>query len=103
MQIPSTSIAASIAGLAAKPSQGKDTHETAASALSQPVVEQSGESNPDRDAQGQGDGIPARRDRLVAKKKEEHPTDAPPNEHDQNLSGSPALPGEPPSQLDLLG
>lgn len=100
MQIPHTSLAASVAAITGKNSSDKETKAESPRSNQQIHVEQTGESNADRDAQGQGDGLPGRN-----KKREEQTqgTALPSNHSSQNDSTAPVLPGDPPSQLDLLG
>jgi hypothetical protein len=100
MQIPPTSLAASLAAISAQTAIDKDVKTDATSSAQQIHVEQSGESNPDRDAQGQGDGLPSRKN----KREEMLQSTSPPSESNhQDHAAAPNLPGEPPSQLDLLG
>lgn len=102
MQIPSINLAASLAGLTGKPSSESSASVESASNQLQSQVEQSSESNPDRDAQGQGDGL----NRPSAGKQppttNQLSTSADPCEADACKS-APILPDDPPSQLDLLG
>lgn len=100
MQIPHTSLAASVAAITARNVPDKENKADSLNPNQHIHVEQTGESNADRDAQGQGDGQPARK-----KKKEEQPqeTTLPSNLSNQGDSTAPDLPGDPPSQLDLLG
>lgn len=99
MQIPPTSAAVLAAGIVSQASH-KERSAVAADAPVPTVaqVEQSGTSDPDRDAQGQGDGL-------------HREGSAPPGEDQLDLSdqprsgavaGSVHRPAEPPSQLDVL-
>lgn len=101
MQIPSVNLAASLAGITGKPTSDSKPAAEANSITSQPHVEQSGESNPDRDAQGQGDGMGSRRSNNPSTPEGGSET----NSQDQRNSdaSAPLLPDDPPSQLDLLG
>ena len=101
MQIPSTTIAASVSSL----SSGKtERNSVAADAPKEnlPHVEGLQKSDADRDAQGQGDGLSPRGPRQGTKQQ-----DAKANNTDANSAGiplpAPTLPGEPPSQIDLVG
>lgn len=98
MQIPTTSLASSVAGATSKAAQETTHPDTQNSVGFAPQVEKSEQSNSDRDAQGQGDGLTGRRARpqkptAVASSPEATPSMAP----------APLLPDEPPSQIDLLG
>ncbi len=103
MQIPATSSAAqaaSIVAQAASKDVSADSKATNASAqpLSSATVEKSGSANPDRDAQGQGDGLP---NDATKSNRDEIDIDA---LSDTAISTDlPNLPAEPPSQLDIIG
>lgn len=103
MQIPPAGSAAQAASIVSqttardKQAAGPGAGETASPL--QTTVEQSGEANPDRDAQGQGDGL--------GQREQQHEHDEP-DLAAQAPSGelsapAPRLPDEPPSELDLLG
>jgi len=103
MQIPPASSASQAASiLAQSTSKDKSTSAGAADASgvqnSLPHVEKSESTDPDRDAQGQGDGF------------DHQPKQ--PHSHDDILDvahaetthrPAPQLPGEPPSSLDIVG
>ena len=99
MQIPPTSAAASAAGVVSQStSKDKSSPGSAENAVTaqQAQVEKTEEANPDRDAQGQGDGMGNRgsaQTKVAEDLEPEKELDRP----------APVLPGEPPSQLDLLG
>lgn len=61
-------------------------------------VEQSGSSNSDRDAQGQGDGLPAETDETANNTEPENSAESP-----SSSKPAPLLPGEEPGELDILG
>lgn len=102
MLIPASSSASQAASIAAQ-AASKDGHgealqiTVANTQAANAAVEKATAANADRDAQGQSDGLPgeprkAPVDELelsVDKLPETHPT--------------PQLPGEPPSQLDIVG
>lgn len=101
MQIQPFSAAAQAAGAAAqasskdKASHGGQAAPNAASVSATELhVEKSGAADPDRDAQGQGDGLPGHRQEDT-RESDEHSTP----------KDSPAalLPGEEPGQLDIIG
>lgn len=97
MQIPGTHLAASLAGINAKPTNDKTNPAESAPVNGQAPVEQSSESNPDRDAQGQGDGLARRQSNQPHSQQASDDTN--PSVHHP----APNLPDEPPCQLDLLG
>jgi hypothetical protein len=101
MQISPTSAGVQAAGGAIAQAGAKDKTHTAGGEVPANVnaqVEQSGMSNPDRDAQGQGDGLGDR--------PKPHPTPEDVLEigdgEREMASPSSNLPGEPPGELDLL-
>ncbi len=102
MQIPATSSASQAASIAAQ-ATSKDGSSDArginaqAQLTNQAIVEKSNEASADRDAQGQGDGLPR---------------DGKPQIVDELEIGSgetagdqtaPQLPDQPPSELDIVG
>jgi len=103
MFVPATSSASQVASLAAqaasKDSQAEAAHSPAAAARSdmQAAVEKSSAASPDRDAQGQGDGLPHDHQPRVVDELELESQSA------QAPTTSPQLPHEPPSQLDIVG
>ncbi len=103
MQIPATSSAAQAAGIVAQ-SNSKDVAADgkAASANVQAAfnatVEKTGSANPDRDAQGQGDGFVGHSRKEVRDEIEIETEGALPDSVD-----IPHLSVEPPSQLDIIG
>lgn len=102
MQIPSVNLAASLSGLSGKPAPDSAHPAADSPSTQQAHVEQTGESNPDRDAQGQGDGL-GRRGPSKPLKKEEKPQAAPAAGLADSGATSPHLPDEPPSLLDIIG
>ena len=117
MQIPPASSAAQAAGIASQAnatSSGSESNATSSGAAQQvSQVEQSGDSNPERDAQGQGDGLGDREGHQQG----EQQADQPPAKSKQDIidlseattDGPPLVlpvePSSPPpeSSLDLLG
>lgn len=97
MQIPASAITASISAITT--GKAERTAATEAPTTQAPHVEGSEQSNPDRDAQGQGDGMGPR---SHAKHRKEDSTIAEAAAQDAMLP-APTLPDEPPSQLDMLG
>ena len=101
MQIPPASSAAQAASILAQ-STSKDKSSGAAAPANSPQstaahVEKSGSTDPDRDAQGQGDGLPG-----------DDQGRRPPNKSSEAATAEQRpktgeLPGEPPSQLDIVG
>ncbi len=97
MHIPQINLAASMAGVTAKPVVDKQSEIAGVELHDQAHVEQSSDSNPDRDAQGQGDGIGDRR-------RSRSPKGNLPSQSESNSPRpAPNLPDEPPSELDLVG
>ena len=97
MQIPASAITASISAITT--GKAERTAATEAPTTQAPHVEGSEQSNPDRDAQGQGDGMGPRS--HAKHRKEDSPiADAAPQDA---MLPAPTLPDEPPSQLDMLG
>jgi hypothetical protein len=96
MQIPSSAIAASVTSITASKAERAQTTETASS-NTQLHVESSNQSNPDRDAQGQGDGMGPRHPGKRQSDAEFHDDPVPVD------TAAPTLPDEPSSLLDLLG
>lgn len=99
MQIPHSSLAANVAAITSRNVGDKEAKPDPSNVAQQSHVEQSGESNADRDAQGQGDGLPGRRH----KKNQQPQEDTQPSHPSDMNAAAPRLPDEPPSQLDLLG
>lgn len=97
MQIqPPGAAAAAAAITTAAPSKEAAPTATGGAQLSPTHVDKSGQANADRDAQGQGDGLGDRH----------HKKPPEPDELDESTlqqRPAPNLPGEPPSQLDVLG
>jgi hypothetical protein len=98
MQIPSSSIAASVSSINSRTAERAGTAEPAVLTTAT-QLEKSSESSPDRDAQGQGDGMGPRGQRKKSPDDETTTPDSSP----QSAIPAPNLPDEPPSQLDLLG
>lgn len=100
MQIPlanSAANAASIASQATAKNNNVASADTAAASPALPTdVGKSEESNKDRDAQGQGDGLG---DRGKHKQTAQEMV----VEADTNANTAPQLPGEAPHRLDVLG
>jgi hypothetical protein len=98
MQIPASAITASISAITT--GKAERTAATEAPTTQAPHVEGSEQSNPDRDAQGQGDGMGPRGNGKH--RKDALPTSEVAATQDLSLP-APTLPDEPPSQLDMLG
>lgn len=98
MQIPTTSLASSVAGVTSKATQEKSQLDAQDSVGFDAQVEKSEQSNSDRDAQGQGDGLTGRRTRP-----QKPPAVVPSPDAILSTTPAPLLPDEPPSQIDLLG
>jgi hypothetical protein len=113
MFVPATSSASQAASIAAqaasKDSPAEGAHSPAANARSemQAAVEKSNSASPDRDAQGQGDGLPHdHHPRVVDELELQSQSLESQSLESQSLESSPAsprLPDEPPSQLDIVG
>ncbi len=110
MQIPpATSTAAQAAGIASqatskdKASSGFQAIANSPATTSDVHVEQSGSSNSDRDAQGQGDGLPGEtQEENQESGQEGNPSDT--GMSDANPAAPAAvLPGEEPGELDIIG
>ncbi|MEZ6136125.1 MAG: hypothetical protein R3C53_14600 [Pirellulaceae bacterium] len=99
MQIPPTSSAAQAASILSQ-STAKDGSASAASTpqSSAAHVEKSNSSSADRDAQGQGDGFSD-----AAPKPQEDVIDLAGEGEVNSQRTAPQLPGEPPSNLDIVG
>ena len=98
MQVQPFSSAAQAAGITSQ-STAKDKSEAKDAGGDNSVaadihVEQSGSSQADRDAQGQGDGLGERR---------REPVDEQPTEESNAEQSAALLPGEEPGELDILG
>lgn len=98
MQIPASAITASISAITSGKAERPSA--TEAPTTQAPHVEGSEQSNPDRDAQGQGDGMGPRG--HAKHRKEAAPVVNATAPQDAILP-APTLPDEPPSQLDMLG
>jgi hypothetical protein len=103
MQIPGVSSAAQAASIVAQATSKDKASENQTANTSHPsaadsTVERSGEANPDRDAQGQGDGLPGESSHPTDEMELESADDSP-----QPTKTAPSLPDEPPSQLDIIG
>ncbi len=98
MQIPASAITASISAITT--GKAERTAATEAPTAQAPHVEGSEQSNPDRDAQGQGDGMGPRGN--AKHRKVDSPVADATSPQDAMLP-APTLPDEPPSQLDMLG
>lgn len=106
MLIPPTSSAAQAASVVsqatAKDSSSEAARASAATAAKQSGVEQANSTSADRDAQGQGDGLPGEhRQAIVDELEVEGPAEG--QATDQAHKPVPSLPGETPSQLDISG
>lgn len=103
MLIPPTSSAAQAASVVsqatAKDSSSEAARPTSAAAVKQLSVEQTNSASADRDAQGQGDGLPGEHRPTIVDELEVAGTEA----ADQIHVPAPTLPGEAPSQLDISG
>lgn len=106
MLIPPTSSAAQAASVVsqatAKDSSSEAARASGATAAKQSGVEQTNSTSADRDAQGQGDGLPSEHRQAIVDELEV----AGPEEGqatDQDHKPAPSLPGEAPSQLDISG
>lgn len=101
MQVPPSSAAASVASLTSQLTAKENHTGSVGNAQAAPAdaadihVDRSGASDPDRDAQGQGDGLPQQRD----------PREPVEEKRSTDDSSGPAalLPGELPSNLDIVG
>ena len=106
MLIPPTSSAASAASIAAqataKETSAEATH-TAGAAAKQSAVEKSNSASSDRDAQGQGDGLPDQPHPKIVDELEVDSSNTPDANTTPLDSLAPTLPDEPPSQLDIVG
>ncbi len=106
MFIPPASSASQAASAAAQAIAKETTAEassTGGSAAKQASVEKSNSASPDRDAQGQGDGLPGERRPVIVDELEvgsSNDTQVPPT---QASEVAPLLPDEPPSQIDIIG
>ena len=103
MQIPPTSSAAQAASILSqatakdRASSGASTAPASSQAATEMQVEQSGTANPDRDAQGQGDGL-GNRPRSQITDENDVAAEATSNDTPPAVDF-----GEPPSQLDIVG
>ena len=101
MQIQPPLSAAGAANIAAQASN-KDAATVApastAATATNSTVEKSAQSNSDRDAQGQGDGLADR-----GSNSQEAEAKEPANETKPQYRPAPNLPGQPPSRLDVMG
>lgn len=103
MQIPPSGAAAQAAGIVSQaaskdPQAAAGADAAGAKALGQATVEKAEESNPDRDAQGQGDGTTGLPRRITDENEVEGA-----DETETPTPSSPNPPGDPPSQLDIVG
>lgn len=101
MQIPASAIAAGISSISTGKADRAST--TEAPAATPAHVEGSEQSNPDRDAQGQGDGLGPRGRAKHTKSAHSASETAESAALNPSASLAPTLPDEPPSQLDLMG
>src|SRR5690606_14442046 len=106
MLIPSTSSAAQAASVVsqatAKDSSSEAARTSGATAAKQSAVEQTNSASADRDAQGQGDGLPGEHRQAIVDELEMAGLDEA-DATDQAHKPAPSLPGEAPSQLDISG
>ena len=103
MHLPIISSASSAAGIAAqaasKDHAAGEAQASTTAAANPSDVEQSGEANADRDAQGQGDGLPNDQHRIV-----DENDIAATSETTDEVGNLPSLPPpEPPGHLDIIG
>ncbi len=109
MLIPPTSSAAQAASVVSQATAKDSSSEAARAATSatskQSSVEQANAASPDRDAQGQGDGLPSdARPAIVDELEMADPeADEAIEATEQAHVPAAALPGETPSQLDISG
>ena len=106
MLIPPTSSAAQAASVVsqatAKDSSSEAARPSSAAAPHQSAVEQANSTSADRDAQGQGDGLPGEQRQAVVDELEVAGSE-PDKSTDLPHIPAPTLPGEMPSQLDISG
>lgn len=106
MLIPPTSSAAQAASVVsqatAKDSSSEAARPSAAATANQSGVEQANSTSADRDAQGQGDGLPNEHRQAIVDELEVASLEAD-NVTDPPHIPAPTLPGETPSQLDISG
>jgi hypothetical protein len=102
MQIPGVNLVSSLAGLAGKPASDSASPSETSPTTKPAQVEQTAENNPDRDAQGQGDGL-ARRNLKKRASHEQVSADRLDAANDGSNAAAPNLPDEPPGALDIIG
>lgn len=106
MLIPPTSSAAQAASIVSQATAKESTSEAAggsgSAAAKQSSVEQANATNADRDAQGQGDGLPSDARPAIVDELEVAGAEAD-EPLEQAHVPAPTLPGELPSQLDISG
>lgn len=106
MLIPPSSSAAQAASIAAQ-ATAKETSagasQAAGSATKQAAVEKSNSASADRDAQGQGDGLPGERRPAIVDELEVESSNTVEETAKAASAAAPLLPDELPSQLDIIG
>lgn len=106
MLIPPTSSAAQAASVVsqatAKDISSEAARATGAATAKQSALEQANSASADRDAQGQGDGLPSEHRQAIIDELEVAGSDAG-EAIDVSQIPAPLLPGEVPSQLDITG
>ncbi len=106
MLIPPSSSAAQAASVASQVTAKETSAEAsppAGSAAKQDAVEKSNSASADRDAQGQGDGLPGQRRPAIVDELEVDSSNTIDEATTQASAEAPLLPDEPPSQLDIIG
>ncbi len=105
MLIPPSSSAAQAASVAAQ-ATAKETSAEATLATGSPAkqaaVEKSNSASADRDAQGQGDGLPGERRPAIVDELEVDSIDSSEEATGAVSAAAPLLPDEPPSPLDIV-
>lgn len=103
MLIPPTSSAAQAASIVSQATAKESSSEAAGAVPArQSTVEKSSSTSADRDAQGQGDGLPGDRRQAIVDELEVAGSDAGQATAQEHLP-APTLPGETPCQLDISG
>lgn len=102
---PSSSAAqaASVASQATAKETSAEASQAAGSAAKQAAVEKSNSASADRDAQGQGDGLPGERRRAIVDELDVDSSNIVEEPTTEASAAAPLLPEELPSQLDIIG
>ena len=99
----SASQAASVASQATAKETSAEASPAAGSAAKQAAVEKSNSASADRDAQGQGDGLPGERRPAIVDELEVDSSNIVEELTNEASAAAPVLPDELPSQLDIIG